>query len=327
MKKRVLILLVVFLFIVLVGYFAIKLIGSIISADTAENIKANGATTSLTTQTDWDQGVKDANVNTVSSPGSVKLVGTESYNEDGVWSCDGDCSDLGNAHDRDPLGTFARIASGMIPPSLPTSITHTFATEKNITRIKLWLVRTFDPPVAAEYNVEYWDGDSWEVYLNNTIDPPQFTWDIQDIEVNLTTTAIRIRSSVDSNMVEVYEMEDYSPNVYASPGVLTTGATQIDGGENFWEWEDFTPAQTTPANTSIAYRYRTSTDGATWTDWVADIGSVTSRSGDDKYRYLQVEASLSNTDGVSTPTIDSYSINYHTEVKPSAPTAQTAVVE
>ncbi|MFH1909946.1 MAG: hypothetical protein ABIJ72_02040 [bacterium] len=112
----------------------------------------------------------------------------------------------------------------------------------------------------------------------------------------------------------------------------TTGATQIDGTENFWSWEGFTPTDSKPANTSITYRYRTSTDGATWTSWVSDIGSVTSRTGDDSdsptlYRYLQVEATLSNTDGASTPTIDAYDIDYHTEVKPSKPTAQTAVAQ
>ena len=109
-------------------------------------------------------------------------------------------------------------------------------------------------------------------------------------------------------------------------GTHTTAPTQIDGGANFFEWESFTPTQTTPANTSVTYKYRTSTDASTWTAWVSDIGSVTSRSGEDKYRYLQIEATLSNTDGASTPTIDSYNIGYHTNITPSTPTNLTAVV-
>lgn len=114
-------------------------------------------------------------------------------------------------------------------------------------------------------------------------------------------------------------------------GTHTTGATQIDGGANFWQWETFTDSKSTPANTSVTYRYRTSANGTDWTAWVGTIGSVTSRTGDDsnnptKYRYLQIEATLSNTDGTSTPTIDSYSIGYHTNQKPNAPTAMTAVV-
>ncbi|OQA81842.1 MAG: hypothetical protein BWY29_01019 [Microgenomates group bacterium ADurb.Bin238] len=111
----------------------------------------------------------------------------------------------------------------------------------------------------------------------------------------------------------------------------TTAPTQIDGGANFWQWESFTDSKTTPANTSVSYRYRTSANGTDWTSWVGSIGSVTSRTGDDsnnptKYRYLQIEATLSNTDGASTPTIDSYTIGYHTNQKPNAPTAMTAVV-
>ena len=113
--------------------------------------------------------------------------------------------------------------------------------------------------------------------------------------------------------------------------VHKTGATQIDGGINFWQWQTFTPTQTTPTNTSVTYRFRTSTNGSDWTGWVGSIGAVTSRTGDDsnnptKYRYLQIEVTLSNTDGTSTPTIDSYSIGYHTNQKPNAPTAMTAVI-
>jgi len=121
--------------------------------------------------------------------------------------------------------------------------------------------------------------------------------------------------------------------IVVSSGIAThtTAPTQIDGGANFWQWETFTDSKTTPANTSVTYRYRTSTNGSDWTAWVANIGSVTSRTGDDsnnptKYRYLQIEATLSNTDGASTPTIDSYTIGYHTNQKPNAPTAMTAVV-
>ncbi len=121
--------------------------------------------------------------------------------------------------------------------------------------------------------------------------------------------------------------------VYGKPiGIHTTGSTQIDGGESFWSWDSNTITQTVPANTSATYQYRTSANGTDWTAWVGSIGSVTSRAGDDsnnptRYRYLQIKATLSNTDGASTPTIDSYGINYHTEIKPTAPSAQTAVTQ
>jgi hypothetical protein len=130
-----------------------------------------------------------------------------------------------------------------------------------------------------------------------------------------------------------YDFNTDKVEVFAAmPSRHTTGATQIDGGADFWQWDSNTISQTVPTNTSATYRYRTSTDGATWTSWVDSIGAVTSRAGDDssspsRYRYLQVEATLTSTDGVHTPTIDQYDIAYHTEIKPVAPTAQTAVVQ
>jgi len=107
----------------------------------------------------------------------------------------------------------------------------------------------------------------------------------------------------------------------------TTADTQIDGGVNFWEWESFTPTQTVPENTSLTYRYRSSANGSDWNAWHSDFADVESHSGDTRYRYLQVEATLANTDGASTPTIDSYDIGYHTEVKPTKPTVQSAVAQ
>ena len=112
----------------------------------------------------------------------------------------------------------------------------------------------------------------------------------------------------------------------SATGMSTHKAT-VDGGVNFWEWESFSDTKTVPANTAVNYRYRTSADGVSWTSWVSSIASVTSRVGNTKYRYLQIEATLTNTDGASTPSVDSYSVQYHTDVKPNKPTAATAVVQ
>ncbi|MCX6810050.1 MAG: discoidin domain-containing protein [Candidatus Berkelbacteria bacterium] len=151
------------------------------------------------------------------------------------------------------------------------------------------------------------------------------------------------------------EIEFYPPT---APGTHTTAATQIDGGTNFWQWQTFTPTETVPANTAVTYRFRSSVNGTDWTDpWSAvqtptsgnalDIsGLVTSRSGETKYRYLQVETTLSRSDNGNDlrhcfdgpgseipcpptigPSVDSYSIGYHTEQKPNKPVAQTAVIQ
>jgi len=119
----------------------------------------------------------------------------------------------------------------------------------------------------------------------------------------------------------------------------TSASTQIDGSEggtkNFIEWETFTPTYTEPANTNVKFRFRTSADASTWTSWsdyqtpasdgAFDISAIVdSASGANK--YLQVETTLENTDGSSTPTVDSYSVGYHTNLAPSTPTNLTAVV-
>jgi len=120
----------------------------------------------------------------------------------------------------------------------------------------------------------------------------------------------------------------------------TSASTQIDGSvggtKEFIEWESFTPTYDEPANTDIRFRFRTSADGSDWTSWSSfqtpssaealDISEIVdSASGANK--YLQVETTMSNTDGLSTPTLYDYTVNYHTNVAPSTPTAMTAVVE
>lgn len=264
---------------------------------------ASGSET-ITSQEDWEKGTIDGGIDLDSIPGSVLLYGEEAMISGGEWSCDKDCSDVPLTHDHD-IGSFGLIGTNQPLPYIPTFISHAFS-ERNITRVKLWLVRTFAPPMGAEYNLEYWDGDSWEVFFNHTIDPPQYSWDIQDLEVNLTTNAIRIKCSVDHDLIEVHEMEVYSNATH------TSAATQLDGGADFTAWTTFVPNATIPANTSINFRFRTSNDHSTWTDWSASTPYAASIdiSGLDQRRYLQVETTLANTDGASTPTLSDYTANY-----------------
>jgi len=130
--------------------------------------------------------------------------------------------------------------------------------------------------------------------------------------------------------------------VYQTPNFAThtSAATQITHND-LYQWQTFTPTYTAPANTTVSFRLRTSTDSSNWTDWTAyqtpasaealDISSlVTASTGDAGsetfYKYIQVETKLTSSDGVSTPTVDSYSIGYHTNVPPNKPTGATATV-
>lgn len=123
----------------------------------------------------------------------------------------------------------------------------------------------------------------------------------------------------------------YSPKPFATH---TSASTQLDAGDHpNMDWTTFAPSATIPANTSVNFRFRTSTDGATWGSWTGstayaasiDIASLLG-AGDAAKRYLQTETTLANTDGASTPTLDSYTANYnyhdldHVTVSPATAT-------
>ena len=67
--------------------------------------------------------------------------------------------------------------------------------------------------------------------------------------------------SFDDTELKLFDFYLYKPATGRS-AIHTTAPTQIDGGANFWHWDSFTPTQTVPANTSVTYRYRSSTNGS-----------------------------------------------------------------
>jgi len=122
----------------------------------------------------------------------------------------------------------------------------------------------------------------------------------------------------------------------------TTAPTQIEAPDTLTSWDSFTPTQTTPENTKIEYQFRVSTDASNWTDWTdkqefsggsIDLSSLPTEDGNgNKYKYLQIKATLTTYDSNVSPQIDEYQIQYsyddvcsdvdHTEIKLSSePTA------
>ncbi len=98
-----------------------------------------------------------------------------------------------------------------------------------------------------------------------------------------------------------------------SEATHTSSSSQLDCGENITSWDSLTPTQTTPTNTYISYEFRSSSDGATWTDWSSAqeySGTPLDLSGLIANRYLQVRSTLSTTSSGSTPSIDEYDIAY-----------------
>jgi len=149
---------------------------------------------------------------------------------------------------------------------------------------------------------------------------------------------------VSARYILFHQMEDgcLSEVSLWGPGIAvhTSAATQITD-TNFYRWQTFSPTYTEPANTDISFKFRTSTDSTNWTAWsasqtVASGGSlditelVTSSTGDPGsetfYKYIQVETTFTNSDGISTPTLSDYTIGYHTNVVPDAPTPGSVTI-
>jgi len=294
-----------------------------------KKVEASSSNATITSQADWDAGSK-TNVDSASSPGSIKVSNLSS-------------------------GTVDMLAIyNNNPSSVTTSVnssTRSNAIDGNI--LTAWSFTSDSIPVT-----EWWKIDLGQVYkiikvravntgsailaaYQGSTDDASYSdmasfqedsnWQESTVTPSVNARYVKVSCTVGGGVgwhgCNLAEFELYA----GATAIHTTAPTQIDGGENFWQWETFTDSKTTPANTSVTYRYRTSTNGSDWTAWVGDIGSVTSRTGDDsdnptKYRYLQIEVTLSNTDGASTPTIDSYTVGYHTNQQPNAPTAMTAVV-
>lgn len=298
---------------------------------------AESESSTITSQANWDSGSK-TNIDSATSAGSIKisdksLTQTKISFASAVTSANADEGDAGKAIDGDtalasnwavtmPEGCFAADP----PDPCPYWKLDMGEVKDNIKRIK-FMRHDLDLSSKIFYSTD----DSSYTLLTTTFGGTWPDWYDSTLGSSFSARYIKIKPKTNSDFYAGYSYGIYELELYQ----VTGGATHIasvDGGENFWKWDANTISESVPANTSTSYQYRTSANGTDWTAWVGAIGSVTNRTGDDdnnptRYRYLQIKATLTNTDGVSTPTIDSYDIDYHTEVKPTAPSAETATTQ
>ena len=122
--------------------------------------------------------------------------------------------------------------------------------------------------------------------------------------------------------------------IYATRGAatpdfyrITPGTTTYQSSGYFIKRHDFnyvasfgslTSTTTTPANTSITFQTRSSTDSGVWSAWqTLSSGNIQSTA----QRFLEVKATLASSDGVSSPTLSDYTVNYTGDTgAPSSPT-------
>ncbi|MFA6183858.1 MAG: hypothetical protein WC682_02020 [Parcubacteria group bacterium] len=75
-------------------------------------------------------------------------------------------------------------------------------------------------------------------------------------------------------------------------------------------WTSLAINQNIPANTSIVTETRTSSDGDSWSSWETLSGTDIQSP---ENRYIQVKFTLSSSDGISTPTVNDFTISYNSE--------------
>jgi len=187
--------------------------------------------------------------------------------------------------------------------SMPTARTCSFV---GVVNDKIYVIGGLDVDNNPVATVEEYDPatDSWDT---KTSMPTVRSCGASGLYNNNEIFAI----GGNDNISNLDTNESYIPSTQQD--LHTSGTTQIDAGANISGWTTFEPEADIPANTSISYRFRTSSDGTTWTDWSASQVhaasiDISGQNGDN--RYFQVETTLSNTDGTSTPILHSYTINY-----------------
>ena len=303
------------------------------------SIASDGAS-SVSTQTQWENGSITGSLDLSSTPGSMKLSLVNSeidieqiYTDDNSsvltdrdadirgYSVDGSELTAWPGFQVDPPPWWWRIDLGEV---YSLSEMRILCEPTSLSSMRLQ-VSNDDTTYTT---VQIKEGDLWSNYdIDCSAGDSPGTWD----NYTFSASGRYIRLYTDATGGHA----TYEINLYSYPlGTHTTAATQIDGQEgsedkDVIEWTSFTPTQTTPANTSISYEFRTSDDGTTWSAWSAsqtysdtalDLTALTPS------RYLQVRSTLSTTDAAVTPQIDDYTINFHNNEAPDAPTAQTAVI-
>ena len=286
-----------------------------VSKHSQKDNKATAAsgTVTLTSKSDWQLGI---NVNTdlsnpspdggdiginLSSLAKLDLLGIYNANHASVVAT-ADQLNVVNAIDGDSNSVWAPCTNG--PCTLNT---WTIDLGSTYTISKLRTLQTAVAGYAAQLSI---NGTDFTTLCNAGNQSP--SWNECPLSPVQPARYIRLSGGVCGfagcgGMVR--ELEAYKAGVFATH---TSASTQLDGTSTFQHWDSFVPDATIPANSSIAFRFRTSPDSTTWSSWSVSIpyAASISLSGLSQQRYLQVESTLTSTDGVANPALHAYTANY-----------------
>ena len=285
-----------------------------------KKITAADTNVSLSSQVDWESGSLSSALDTTTIPGSMvidtgeeeislsgKSVLSDIYNEDSIDVIDGDELHGGWAFTEiEGSGHWWKMDLGTV--------------ETSISKVSIYAASD----AAVEYQLQYSDNDisytTWGNLTHGTL-----TWEDNPISPTIDARYIKIVVNFSGMPGEASGLSEIKLYQAALSATHTTASTQIDGQEGsanktLIEWTSFEVTGSTPLGTSISYEFRVSNDAENWTDWTGDFLSLEAR------RYLQIKATLTTTNVLVTPQIDDYTINFHNNQAPNAPTAETAVI-
>lgn len=122
--------------------------------------------------------------------------------------------------------------------------------------------------------------------------------------------------STTSSNIPVQGLETRRYTTYSPSGTILAFSDSGSGKRTRWSSLDWATTSL-PTNNSVKISVRTSDDLASWSNWTEFIQtstSSTSGSGDltsiAMSRYLQIQATLSSSDQIETPTLTSFSVSY-----------------
>ncbi len=293
----------------------------------AKKIEAATASASISSKTDWDAGY---GVNLTSSePGNIEIFNM------GISDI---LSEIGQNHpDQISVSENDSMKARVVDGDILTG----------------WGVSSFDPGTKATILESWWKVDLGEIRTDiqkfrcYSMYPGEHDLQISTDGVNFSTISSFLVYAdwyeyvpvepITARYIRIYEYYDPAGDTHDVQTISefqilsnavathTTAPTQIDGQEGdenktLIEWTSFEATDNTPENTSITYEFRVSNDAENWTEWTSNFASLENR------RYLQIRATLTSNDGVSTPRIDDYTINFHNNLPPNAPTAETVII-
>ncbi len=309
-------------------------------ASNANTTQASSQSSSLTTEGDWNQGTK-ANVDSSTSPGDLKVDLTSVTIDGGILSSSGDVTgDLYNIFDGNE-NTGIDVGLGNINWDLEGSFL--------VSKIRY---RCGTQDINAQFSMctyPYY-GTNPMIHCGPTFGLPDWAYTLSGLQGTLTpndwteyslgNVRMSQAKSINGGVGWPIDLREWQLIGVPSEATHTSATTQITD-TNLYQWQTFSPTYTEPANTDISFKFRTSTDSTNWTAWTASqtvasggsldmTGLVTSSTGapgsETFYKYIQVETTLVSTDGIATPTLSDYTIGYHTNVAPDAPTPGSVTI-